>query len=118
MDVQYIHVLYTFSLPSLPPSLPLSPLCVDGLDKRCEDLQFHNHTLLDDKKQLQEQLDDLKAAGSKGNEDGGLERELRELQDSLHQKVHVDSDLHVHVYTCMYKCNVYVDAHVRTCTCI
>jgi hypothetical protein len=60
---------------------------IDTLDKRCEDLQFHNHTLLDDKKQLQETLDQMKAAGSRVNEGGGLERELRELQDSFHQKV-------------------------------
>jgi hypothetical protein len=60
---------------------------IDALDKRCEDLQFHNHTLLDDKKQLQETLGQMKAAGSRVNEGGGLERELRELQDSFHQKV-------------------------------
>ena len=77
--------------PSLPPSLPLShPLSTDALDKRCEDLQFHNHTLLDDKKQLQETLDTMKGVG--GNDagsGGGLEREIEALQNSLHQKVYI-----------------------------
>ena len=59
----------------------------DSLEKRIEDLQFHNLTLLDDKKQLQETINQMKAAGAKVAEGGGLERELRELQDSLHQKV-------------------------------
>jgi predicted RNase H-like nuclease (RuvC/YqgF family) len=59
----------------------------DALDKRCEELQFHNHTLVDDKKQLQQTLDQMKAGGAKVDAGGGLERELRELQDSLHQKV-------------------------------
>ena len=59
----------------------------DALDKRCEDLQFHNLTLLDDKKQLQETLDQLRGAEGNDAAGGGLEREIRELQDSLHQKV-------------------------------
>ena len=66
--------------------LSVTPSFADALDKRCEDLRFHNHTLLDDKKQLQECIDQMKEAGAKVREDGGLERELRELQDSLHQK--------------------------------
>ena len=61
--------------------------CADALDKRCEDLQFHNLTLLEDKKQVQEAMDQMRGSGARGAEGGGLERELRELQDSLHQKV-------------------------------
>ena len=89
--VHYSHVFPSSF--DLHPSPPPSP---DALDKRCEDLQFHNHTLLDDKKQLQETLGQMKAAGSRVNEGGGLERELRELQDSFHQKVRHCHYLHRH----------------------
>ena len=75
------------------PTLLFTP---DTLDRRCEDLSFHVHTLLEDKKRITEEL--AAARGGKSEETGGskqLKEELRDLQSALDKKV---STCTVHVY--------------------
>ena len=65
-------------------------VCVhaEELDTRCDGLSLHNTTLLVDKKELEDTIKRMRSAAVSGDGDtSGLERELRELQSNLHQKV-------------------------------